>query len=157
MPDGPRYDEDFYAWTRYQAEVLRALRTDDNRFDRANVAEEIESLGNSQRDAARSQVTRILEHLLKLAHSPSSDPRLGWMESIAEARDALSDQLSATLRREVEASLPDLYRRGRRRAILGLSSYGERGAAAALPQACPYTLDDVLRDDWYPEPPEAAP
>ena len=45
MPDGPRYDDDFYAWTQYQAEVLRRLRTDDNRFDRENVAEEIEILG----------------------------------------------------------------------------------------------------------------
>ena len=47
MPDGPRpagpdYDEDFYAWTQYQAEVLRSLRTDDHRFDREHLAEEIE-------------------------------------------------------------------------------------------------------------------
>ena len=39
MPDGPGssgpdYDEDFYAWTQYQAEVLRSMPCDDNRFDR---------------------------------------------------------------------------------------------------------------------------
>lgn len=49
MPDGPRYDDDFYAWTQYQAEVLRTLRTRDNRFDREHVAEEMEDLGNSYR------------------------------------------------------------------------------------------------------------
>jgi hypothetical protein len=38
MPDGPRYDDDFYAWTQYQAEVLRSMRTRDNRFDREHVA-----------------------------------------------------------------------------------------------------------------------
>ncbi|HEY1261848.1 MAG TPA: DUF29 family protein [Stellaceae bacterium] len=48
MPDGPRYDDDFYAWTRYQAEVLRTLRTRDNRFDREHLAEEIEDLGKSE-------------------------------------------------------------------------------------------------------------
>ena len=32
--DGPGYDEDFYAWTQYQAEVLRSMPCDDNRFDR---------------------------------------------------------------------------------------------------------------------------
>ena len=42
MPDGPRYDDDFYAWTQYQAEVLRSLKTSDNRFDREHLAEEIE-------------------------------------------------------------------------------------------------------------------
>jgi hypothetical protein len=35
MPDGPRskapaYDDDFYAWTQFQADVLRSLDTTDN-------------------------------------------------------------------------------------------------------------------------------
>ena len=25
MPDGPRWEDDFYAWTQYQAEVLRSM------------------------------------------------------------------------------------------------------------------------------------
>jgi hypothetical protein len=25
-------------------------------------------------------------------------------------------------------------------------------AADSLPGACPFTLDDICRDDWYPEP-----
>src|SRR6266436_7570731 len=79
MPDGPRYDDDFYAWTQYQAEVLRSLRTRDNRFDREHLAEEIADLGKSERDAVRSQVRRILEHFLKLAYSRAADPRYGWM------------------------------------------------------------------------------
>ena len=49
MPDGPRYDDDFYAWTQFQAQVLRSLRTRDNRFDREHLAEEIEDLGKSER------------------------------------------------------------------------------------------------------------
>ena len=58
MPDGPRYDDDFYAWTQHQAEVLRSLHVTDNRFDREHVAEEIEDLGKSERDAVRSQIRR---------------------------------------------------------------------------------------------------
>ncbi len=105
MPDGPRYDDDFYAWTKYQADVLREMRTDDNRFDRDNVVEEIESLGASQRAAAQSQITRILEHFLKLAHSPASDPRYGWMGSIVEGRAALDDLITETLRSDVGGDL----------------------------------------------------
>ena len=55
MPDGPRYEDDFYAWTQHQAEVLRTMPVSDNRFDREHVAEEIEDLGKSERDAVRSQ------------------------------------------------------------------------------------------------------
>ena len=71
MPDGPRYDDDFYAWTQHQAEVLRSMAVADNRFDREHVAEEIEDLGKSERDAVRSQIRRIIEHLLKLGYSPA--------------------------------------------------------------------------------------
>jgi hypothetical protein len=152
MPDGPRYEDDFFAWTQYQAEVLRSLRTDDNRFDRENVAEEIETVGRNERDAVRSQVRRILEHFLKLAYSPASDPRYRWMRSIAEARSALDDKLSESLRHDVEASLAKLYRDARRQAELGLREFGENAAAASLPATCPYSLDQVLAEDWYPEP-----
>ena len=51
MPDGPCYEDDFFAWTQHQAMVLRTMAVADNRFDRENVAEEIESLGRSERDA----------------------------------------------------------------------------------------------------------
>ena len=47
--------------------VLRTMAIADNRFDRENVAEEIEDLGRSERDAVRNQIRRIIEHLLKLA------------------------------------------------------------------------------------------
>jgi len=65
MPRGPRYDDDFYVWTQHQAEVLRTMAVAYNRFDRENLAEEIETLGRSERDAVRNQVRRIIEDLLR--------------------------------------------------------------------------------------------
>src|ERR1700756_1719218 len=108
MPDGPRYEDDFYAWTQHQAEVLRTMRRADNRLDRERVAEEVEDLGKSERDAVRSQIVRIVVHLLKLDYSPAVEPRYEWQETIIEARQVLDDKLTATLRRDVEAMLPRL-------------------------------------------------
>ncbi len=95
MPDGPPpkspdYDDDFYAWTQHQAAVLREMPAADNRFDREHVAEEIEDLGKSERDAVRSQVRRIIEHFLKLQYSPAQEPRYGWMRSISGCSAAYS-------------------------------------------------------------------
>jgi hypothetical protein len=154
MPDGPRYDDDFYAWTQYQAEVLRSLRTRDNRFDREHVAEEIEDLGKNYRDAARSQVRRILEHFLKLAYSPAGDPRYGWQGSIIDARAQLDDKLSPTLRHDITGVLNKLYATARKRVAADLQERVEHGAAALLPPECPYTVDQILAEDWYPEPPQ---
>src|SRR5437899_7986972 len=103
MSDGPRYEDDFYAWTQYQSEVLRTMPAPDNRFGREHIAEEIEDLGKSERDAVRSQIRRIIEHFLKLAFSPAEPPRFGWMETIDDARETLVDKLTATLRRDAEA------------------------------------------------------
>ena len=122
MPDGPHYDDDFFAWTQHQAMVLRTMAVADNRFDRENVAEEIEDLGRSQRDAVRSQIRRIIGHLLKLSYSPTRQPRFELMASSAEARDTLEDQISPTLRRDAEGMLAKLYEGGRNRAVFDWAS-----------------------------------
>jgi Domain of unknown function DUF29 len=156
--NGPKYDDDFYAWTQYQAEVLRTLPTADNRFDREHLAEEIDDLGRSYRDAVRSQVRRVLVHFLKLACSPARDPRFDWMDSIADARAELADKLSPSLLRDIEERLPRLYAEARKRAELQMRRYGEGHAVRALPAECPYTIDQIFAEDWYPEAaPEAAP
>jgi hypothetical protein len=153
MSDEPRYEDDFFAWTKRQAEVLRSLEISDNRFDREHLAEEIEDLGKSESDAVRSQIRRIVEHLLKLGFSPAETPRFAWMATIAEARTSLSDKLTPSLRHDAETMLPRLYADGRRQAALGLHQYGENEAAARLPVECPYSLDEICRQDWYPSPP----
>jgi hypothetical protein len=157
VPDGPRYDDDFYAWTQHQAEVLRSMAVADNRFARRHVAEEIEDLGKSERDAARSQIRRIIEDLLKLGYSPAEQPRLGWLESIDDARETLSDKLTPTLARDAQEGLEKLYAEGRRRAVRALRRHGEPDAADALPQACPYKFDDICSEDWYPDRPGGSP
>jgi Domain of unknown function DUF29 len=157
MPDGPRYEDDFYAWALYQAEVLRTMAVADNRFDRENVVEEIETLGRSERDAVPSRIRRIIEHLLELAHSPAEPPRADWIETVLEARQTLSDKISPTLRRDAEENLDKLFAYGRKRAGTALRRYGEPQAADALPHSCPYSLDDICREDWYPQRPGGKP
>jgi hypothetical protein len=152
-PNGPRYDDDFYAWTQYQAEVLRSMPVTDNRFDRENVAEEIETVGRNERDAVRSQIRRILEHFLKLAYSPAVDPRYGLKGSIIDARTELDDKLSPTLKHDIQAVLAKLYAAVRRRVANDLDEHGEQDAAASLPAECPFTIDQILADDWYPDAP----
>jgi len=154
MPDGPRYDEDYYAWTQYQADVLRTMRRADNRLDRENLAEEIEDLGKSERNAVFSQIDRILEHFLKLAYSPVPQPRYGWMASIAEARKALGRQMTPSLLNAAREEFTALYDDAREIAAIRLREFGEEAAADALPESCPFTLDQVFERGWFPEPPK---
>ena len=146
------YREDYYAWSQAQAATLRRLARDrpDLPLDLELVAEEVESLGRTDLAMVRSQVRRIIEHLLKLEYSPAAEPRSGWQDSIIEARDVIEDVVTPTLRREVEAGLARTYQQGRRKAARALRRHGERAAAQSLPETCPYTLDQLLDETWRP-------
>jgi hypothetical protein len=146
------YEEDFFAWTRDQASALRRMAKDrwNGPLDLRHLAEEIEDAGSDRRDAVRSQVRRILEHLLKLEHSRAAGPRGGWKDSIIDARSEIEDKLTRTLQRDIVRRLPKLYERARVKAVNGLAAFGERENAQALPPSCPYKLDRILDLDWYP-------
>src|SRR6266852_4161446 len=84
------YEEDFYAWTVEQARLLRS--GDLTAIDIANIAEEIESMGRSDRRALESRLTVLLTHLLKW----QIQQRLrssSWSGSIAEQRRRIAKLL----------------------------------------------------------------
>ena len=146
-PKDDLYETDFYAWSLEQAALLRAQRFKDLDLDR--LIEEVEDLGASLHRSARSRIRTIIEHLLKLQHSPAIDPRPGWYDTIVAQRDDLADELTASLRNLVAAELPTDSERARRRAAISLRKHGEDAAADALPETCPYTLDQIT-GDWLP-------
>ncbi|MGD9616568.1 MAG: DUF29 domain-containing protein [Alphaproteobacteria bacterium] len=152
------YDEDFVAWTKEQAEALRAAAQDgtNQALDWENLAEEIESLGASERRELHSQIQRIIRHLLKLENSPARDPRPGWVETIDDARGEIELVLEASpsLKREVGEIIEAELARGSRRAVRDLEKYGELDSAVVSRiRAARYTEDQVL-GDWFPPDPD---
>ena len=72
---GELYEQDFFLWTKEQGAALRLVKNSNLPLDWENLAEVIASLGKSDRRELRSQIRRILRHLLKLEISPSVEPR----------------------------------------------------------------------------------
>jgi hypothetical protein len=149
------YDEDFVRWSEEQAAALRAAaRSGANLpLDWENLAEEIESLGISQKHELRSRIGTIIEHLLKLEYSPAKSPRRGWIETIGRERLIIEDllEISPSLRREVAAIIAWSLPRTARLVGQILQRYGE-GAPdlTAKFAAANYTPEQVL-GDWFPE------
>lgn len=141
-----QYERDFYTWTQEQAAALR--RRDAAALDWDNLAEEIDALGRSERHAVDSHFRTLIEHLLKLAHSPAVYLRGDWMATVARVRDQLQDCLTATLVRTARDNLAGNYLRARRVAALALAQDGL--TAADLPAECPWTLDQLLDPDFWP-------
>jgi hypothetical protein len=135
------YETDFVAWADEMAALIRAGRLDE--VDLENVAEEIESLGKSDRRAVRSQLQRMMIHLIKQKIQPERDGT-SWRTSIADAQSEifhLTDD-SPSLFRHLNESLNRVYSLAVRQALLetGLKD-------TELWSACPWTLDELLQGD----------
>ena len=144
------YDEDFVRWSEEQSRALReAARSGVNLpLDWENLAEEVESLGRSQRHELRSRIAVILEHLLKLERSPAADPRSGWMETIARERSEIELLLndSPSLKGDVARMIAEESLRVARLTSRVLRLQGEDVGNIAPPT---YIEEQVL-GDWFP-------
>lgn len=138
------YDSDFAAWTARTADLLR--RGHFAEVDLQNVAEEIEDLGKSERSAVRSQLRRMLVHLVKSRIQPERSGA-SWRASVAGARAEILDHFgdSPSLRKHAEANLQRIYREAVELALVETNLAGH--ADPDLPEECPYTLENLLEDD----------
>jgi hypothetical protein len=143
----PQYDEDFYAWTQAQAAVLRDEQGTE--LDYSNLAEEIESLGKSQWHTLENRLAVLVRHLLKWRCQPATRQRgRSWRSTIWEQRSRIRRLLrqSPSLRPHVLGMLVEEYPSIRQRTLdeTGLSP-------AALPEQCPWTVEEILDEAFWPE------
>ena len=138
------YERDFYAWANEQAALLRAGNL--SAADIENIAEEIESMGKTQKQEMVNRLAVLLLHLLKWQYQP--DRRgASWEASIANTRDDLSDHLAdnPSLKSQLPESIAAAYRRARRDAA------GETGLRiATFPQTCPWPYEQAMDEAFWP-------
>jgi Domain of unknown function DUF29 len=87
------YDTDFDAWAQQQAAALRAKAW--NQLDIEHLAEEVEELRKTERNALRSQLRRLASHLLKWHYQPEKRSE-SWQATIRDARGLLEDGLETS-------------------------------------------------------------
>jgi Domain of unknown function DUF29 len=136
------YETDFYQWTQQQAALLRQGLL--SAVDIENLAEEIESMGRSDRRSLVSFIENILLHLLKWRYQPE---RRGssWIESINNGRNAVDRLLadSPSLRPQLSTMVTAEYRRARK------DTAKETGLPLlTFPEQCPFTVEQITGDFW---------
>lgn len=140
------YDRDFLQWTCQNAELLRARRFEE--IDVENIAEEIESLGSSQKRELISRIEEIIEHLLKLQLAPDFErehnQRL-WLVSITKHRRGIEQLLesSPSLRARLTE---ELLRKCYTRAVHELK-INDFAMFTLPPKECVYTWKEILEDE----------
>ncbi|MDR9402906.1 MAG: DUF29 domain-containing protein [Halothece sp. Uz-M2-17] len=143
MTSSSLYETDYYHWV--QTTVHHLQKRNFSAIDWEHLIEELESMGKSEQRALLSLLTRLLEHLLKLAYWESEKARVGnhWASEIVNFRAQITDLLedSPSLR----SQLPTLYEKAYPTAIKSVSKL------FSLPSDTEITLSQALDDDWFPE------
>jgi len=83
------YEKDYYLWLEKTISLLENHRFSD--LDLENLIDEISSMGKSEKRSLESYLTRLLEHLLKLAYweSELEYNQRGWKNEIRNFRRAI--------------------------------------------------------------------
>jgi hypothetical protein len=138
------YETDFYSWTQEQAKLLRHQQW--NQLDLPNLIEEIESLGKQQRAELRNRLKVLIGHLLKWEYQTERRSR-SWLMTIRVQRRDTQELLqeNPSLKPYLEEALPKIYESGRDLAV------GETNLPLkTFPENCPYRLEEIFRDGFYP-------
>lgn len=147
------YSEDFYTWSLTTAAAIRNGEWQD--LDAEMIAEEIESLGISRAHAVTSHLKQLLMHLLKWYWQPERrQTGHSWESTIINARSEIAWLLEENpgLQSRLEDFLHTAYPTARR-----LARAQTRLPLTTFPATCPWTLAQVLGDDFFPEAPLEAP
>ncbi len=139
------YDVDALAWSEQQADLLRRLAAGERlneAVDWPNVIEEVQDVGQSLLRACCSMLQQAMVHLLKLHAWPSSHSVEHWKTEAAVFLDDAEQRFAPSMRQHIDLGV--LYAKALRRAREAMDV---TGSPAPLPEACPFTLQNLLAGD----------
>ena len=139
------YDDDFYAWSSQQAALLRAGQL--AQADVENIAEEIDSMGRTEKRELVSRLTILLLHLLKWQFQPKKRGR-SWQLSVDEQRFQAASHLADNP--SLKARLADAMAEAYHVAVLK-AARETRLSKANFPAFCPYSFEQMMDEAFWPE------
>ena len=138
------YEHDFYAWANQQAALLRA--GDLSVADIEHIAEEIESMGKTEKRELVSRLSLLLMHLLKWQVQPERRGR-SWRSTVTIQRHALADHLTdnPSLRSSLDQTLVRAYDNAR------LGAIGETDLPESFfSSGCPWPFEQIMDEEFWP-------
>ena len=139
------YDKDFYAWAIHNAEMIRHGNLSE--IDLENVAEEIESMGRSNKRELINRLAVLFAHLLKWQFQ-SERRSNSWKYTIEEQRFELKDLLkeSPSLKHEIEEQVNHAYLKA-----LLIATKETGFPRETFPKRCPFSLKQALNELFFPK------
>ncbi|WP_434527255.1 DUF29 domain-containing protein [Photorhabdus asymbiotica] len=140
-----RYETDVVAWANEQAALLRAGKFSE--IDIANIAEEIEDVGKSEKRELASRMAVLLAHLLKWQFQPG---RRGssWQRTIKEQRKALALHIKETSSLKSTIIDENWFAKVWADAV---SSAADETGLDVFPDECIWNINQIFSQEFYPD------
>ena len=139
------YEQDFYAWITHNVKLLREGNLSE--IDVEHIAEEIESMGKSEKRELINRLAVLIAHLLKWQYQQERRSN-SWKYTIEEQRDEVLElfEESPSLKYEIQEKLDRAYRKAT------LWAATEMGVNKSIfKNKCPFSLENVLNKDYFPD------
>jgi len=140
------YEIDDYLWLEETIKLLKAKNLEN--LDLDNLIEELESLGRNDLNKVRSLLRQIIIHILLLQYWEQEYERnyRHWEGEIIAYRYDLNHNLTTSLQNKLISELGEIYQLSLKLVCkkTGLSSN-------LFAENCPYSLEQLLDDNWYPQ------
>ena len=146
MPDMPDilYERDILTWSEHQADLLRRVANGErvNDVDWPNVIEEIADVGISELNAIRGLLNQAMIHLIKIHMAPEDSARRHWHVELDAFLNDASRRYAPSMRQRIDVDA--IWDRTR---ATTLRYFAGELRVRALPDRCPWPLDDLLAND----------
>ncbi|MDJ0731249.1 MAG: DUF29 domain-containing protein [Crocosphaera sp.] len=138
------YEIDDYLWIEETVKLLKEKKFDE--LDLENLIEELEDLGSEKRYKVESLLKQIIRHLLLLEYWDREYERnyRHWRSEVFNFRDQLNDRMTTNFYNYLEGNLAKIYQKARKYVQI-------KSGLDTFPQDCPYTLKQLLDEDWLPK------
>lgn len=146
------YDKDFYAWIDHHVALLKQGKLSEINVD--ILVDELESMAKRDKRELISHLILLIAHLLKwqlqlkqLEGIYRNFNGSSWKNTIIEQRMQIIDQLetSPSLNAYLDEALLKAYKKA-----IDLAHKETGLAKTVFPKDCPYSLDELLDDEFYP-------
>ena len=146
------YETDIVAWANEQAWLVRNKKFE--LLDIEHIAEEIEDVGKSEQRELASRMAVLLCHLLKWQYQPARQGA-SWQATIRTQRERIKHRLNKTP--SLKSCLKDSEWWADAWADARDAAEKETGISyEKFPEQCPWTIENILADNWFPQLFEAA-
>jgi hypothetical protein len=138
------YELDYLAWYELTLEQVKGKQL--NQLDLESLSEVLENLVRDTKRSGESYLRQIIIHLLLIQYWESE--RINhrhWAAEIVNFRSELETDMTTNLRKHLELVKENIYQRALRYVIKKTELN-----KTLFPLQCPYSLEQLLNDDWFP-------